>query len=41
MNSQNDAERITTASHPTDLKGSEFPFTFEPFSVTMLELKLQ
>jgi hypothetical protein len=40
MNSQNDPERITTASHGTDLKGSEFPFLFEPFTVTLLELKL-
>jgi hypothetical protein len=41
MNSQNDPERIVTASHASDLKGSEFPFSFEPFTVTMLELKLQ
>ena len=41
MNSQNDPERITTSSHTTDLKGGEFPFSFEPFTVTMLELKLQ
>jgi hypothetical protein len=39
MNSRNDPERITTASHVTDLKGSEFPFLFEPFTVTMLELR--
>jgi alpha-L-arabinofuranosidase len=41
MNSQNDPERITTASHTTDLKGSEFPFVFAPFTVTMLELRLE
>ena len=41
MNSQNDPERIATTSGTTNLKGSEFPFSFEPFTVTMLELKLQ
>jgi alpha-L-arabinofuranosidase len=41
MNFENDPERIATVSHPTDLKGSEFAFSFEPFTVTMLELKLQ
>lgn len=39
MNSENDPERIATASDTTDLNGSEFPFSFEPFTVTMLELR--
>ena len=41
MNSQNDAERITTTSQAVSLKGSEFPFSFSPYSVTLLELKLE
>jgi len=40
MNSENDAERMTTSSHAVRLKGSEFPFSFSPYSVTLLELKL-
>jgi alpha-L-arabinofuranosidase len=41
MNSQNDAERITTSPQAVNLKGSEFPFSFSPYSVTLLELKLE
>ena len=40
MNSENDVERITTSSQAVKLKGSEFPFSFSPYSVTLLELKL-
>ncbi len=40
MNTANDPNRITTSSEATDLKGRAFGFSFEPFSVTMLELKL-
>lgn len=40
MNSQNDPNRITTSSRPIVLKGNNVPFIFEPFSVTMLELRL-
>ncbi|MGD0733412.1 MAG: alpha-L-arabinofuranosidase C-terminal domain-containing protein [Terracidiphilus sp.] len=40
MNSQNDPERITVASHTTDLNGSHFQFEFAPFTVTLLELRL-
>jgi alpha-L-arabinofuranosidase len=41
MNSQNDPDRITTSSQGVRLQGSEFSFSFAPFSVTLLELKLQ
>ena len=41
MNSQNDPERITTSSKATDLRGKKFGFSFSPFSVTLLELKLE
>jgi alpha-L-arabinofuranosidase len=40
MNTRNDPSRITTSSEAADLKGSAFSFLFEPYSVTMLELKL-
>jgi alpha-N-arabinofuranosidase len=40
MNSENDPERITTTSQVAHLKGSELSFSFAPFSVTMLELRL-
>ena len=40
MNSQNAPERIITFSEDANLKGNQFPFAFAPFSVTMLELKL-
>lgn len=40
MNSRNDPERIITFPQAAELKGSEFPFSFAPFSVTMLELRL-
>jgi len=41
MNSRNDPERITTFTEATSVKGSEFPFSVVPFSVTELELKLE
>ena len=41
MNSENEAERITTSSQAVSLKGSAFPFSFSPYSVTLLELKLE
>jgi alpha-L-arabinofuranosidase len=41
MNSQNDPERIITSSQATGLQGREFSFSFVPFSVTMLELRLE
>lgn len=40
MNSQNDPERITTSTQSSSLQGREFSFSFVPFSVTMLELRL-
>lgn len=40
MNSENDAERIASSAQPVQIRGSEFPFTFSPFSVTLLELDL-
>jgi alpha-L-arabinofuranosidase len=40
MNTTNDPNRIATSSKAIDLKGGEFRFSFEPFTVTMLELKL-
>ena len=41
MNSHNDPQRITTSSQTANLKGRRFSFRFVPFSVTMLELKLE
>jgi alpha-L-arabinofuranosidase len=41
MNSKNDPERIRTSSERASLKGSHFPFSFGPFSVTMLELRFE
>jgi alpha-N-arabinofuranosidase len=41
MNSQNDPKRITTSSQAISLQGREFSFSFVPFSVTMLELRLE
>jgi alpha-N-arabinofuranosidase len=40
MNSRNDPVRIATSSAAIDLRGSEFPFSFAPFSVTLLEVRL-
>ena len=40
MNSRNDPERITTSSSAMDLRGSDFPCSFAPFSVTLLEIRL-
>jgi alpha-L-arabinofuranosidase len=40
MNSRNDPERITPTSAAMDLRGSDFPFSFAPFSVTLLEVRL-
>jgi alpha-N-arabinofuranosidase len=40
MNSQNDPERITTSSRAISVEGSEFSFSFAPFSVTMIEISL-
>jgi alpha-L-arabinofuranosidase len=40
MNSEDDAKRISTSSEAVHVKGNEFPFTFSPFSVTLLELRL-
>ena len=41
MNSPNDSERIATRREAVNLNGTEFSFSFSPFSVTLLELKLQ
>ena len=40
MNSRNDPERIISSSLPLDLTGTDFPMSFAPFSVTLLELRL-
>jgi alpha-N-arabinofuranosidase len=40
MNSENDAERIALSSKTVSAKGREFAFSFAPYSVTLLELKL-
>jgi len=40
MNTHNDPHRIDTMSRPAGVKGNAFEFPFEPFSVTLLELKL-
>ena len=40
MNSHNDPTRITSSSQPASVRGSHFSFAFEPFSVTLLELRL-
>ena len=41
MNSRNDPERIRTVSRRTSLQGRQFDFRFDPYSVTLLELRLQ
>src|SRR5271154_2650080 len=41
MNSRNGPDRIRTSSQEVGLKGSQFPFSFAPFSVTMLELRFE
>ncbi len=41
MNSSNDPERITTSSQALNAKGRSFSFSFTPYSVTLLELKLE
>lgn len=40
MNTFNDPQRITIASLPTEIRGREFEFRFEPLSLTLLELEL-
>jgi alpha-L-arabinofuranosidase len=40
MNSQNDPKRITLTSRAGGINGHDFPFSFSPFSVTLLELRL-
>jgi len=40
MNSENDSGRITPVTQPVNLKGTELSFSFSPFSVTLLEIKL-
>ncbi len=40
MNTRDDPERISTRSRPVSLQGTAFDFSFEPFTVTLLELKL-
>jgi hypothetical protein len=41
MNSHNDPGRMATSAQATTLKGRQFSFLFLPFSVTMLELRLE
>ena len=40
MNSRNDPERVTSSSLPLKLQGNDFPISFAPFSVTLLELRI-
>jgi len=41
MNSFNEPQRIALTSRPAEIKGKEFEFDFEPFSLTLLELELE
>lgn len=41
MNSLSEPERISLNSLPLEVKGTEFEFGFEPFSLTLLELELE
>ncbi len=41
MNSENDPERIGTSAQAVRVKGTEFTFSFSPYTVTLLELKLE
>jgi alpha-N-arabinofuranosidase len=40
MNSRDQPERVSLSTRQTEVKGSEFEFTFRPLSITLLELKL-
>jgi alpha-N-arabinofuranosidase len=41
MNSRDDPKRVSLRSGPVRLSGTQFKFTFPPFSVTLLELELR
>ena len=41
MNSENDPERIGTSTGAVGGKGKEFTFSFSPYTVTLLELRLE
>jgi alpha-L-arabinofuranosidase len=41
MNSRDDPRRISLSSQSAAIRGTQFQFTFNPFSVTLLELNLQ
>jgi alpha-L-arabinofuranosidase len=40
MNSRDDPQRISIASRPANIRENEFDFKFQPFSLTLLELRL-
>ena len=40
MNSRDDPERVSTVIEPSALHGEAFEFAFQPFTVTLLELKV-
>ena len=41
MNSRDNLQRISLSSRPADVHGNRFEFTFNPLTVTLLELDLQ
>ena len=41
MNSHDDPDRIAVSTGKTALRGSDFEYAFEPFTVTLLELELK
>jgi alpha-L-arabinofuranosidase len=40
MNSRDDPHRVALQSRKADLSGREFDYSFAPFAVTLLELRL-
>jgi alpha-N-arabinofuranosidase len=41
QNTRDDPQRITTTTRPAEPRGAAFRYTFEPLSVTLLELELE
>ena len=41
MNSRDDPERVSTGTRPAGLRGGTFEFSFKPFTVTLLDLRVE
>jgi alpha-L-arabinofuranosidase len=41
MNSHDDPDRVAVSMGKAAVRGSQFEYAFEPFTVTLLELELQ